>query len=335
MTSNLNEQQAQRGEILLVDDNPTNLALLSEILQAQNYHVRFANSGLRALTAIEAAPPDIVLLDIMMPNMDGYEVCRRLKANLNSQHIPVIFISANDATFDKVRAFAVGGSDYITKPFHVEEVLARIDCQLKIARLSRELQLQVLRYQLNPHFLFNALMSIRSISDSMPVKNLLTQLSEYLRYLLLNRNSMQIELAEELTALRNYLAIEQLRFEDTLSIEINTDISQDCLVPAMIIQPILENAIKYGMKTSTHPLRVEFTAQTANDRLILRVVNSGRWLPEAENNLPQSASLGIGLTNVRQRLRQCYPGDHSLKISEQDGKVVVEIDIPINGNAQL
>mgnify|MGYP000995257577 CR=1 FL=1 len=129
-----------RGDILIVDDNPVNLDLLSNMLQDRSYRVRVAMNGKRALAAARSRPPDLIMLDINMPEMDGYEVCRELKSDATTSDVPVIFISALDETMDKVRAFEVGGADYVTKPFQFEEVLARIENHLKLSRLQKDLE---------------------------------------------------------------------------------------------------------------------------------------------------------------------------------------------------
>lgn len=126
-------------DILVVDDNPTNLDLLSGLLQDHQFHVRAVTSGRLALTVARTFKPALILLDINMPQMNGFEVCTQLKADPATCDIPVIFISALDETIDKVRAFEVGGVDYVTKPFQIEEVLARVNSQLRIARLQHEL----------------------------------------------------------------------------------------------------------------------------------------------------------------------------------------------------
>ncbi|MBX7219006.1 MAG: protein kinase [Blastocatellia bacterium] len=130
----------EKGKILVVDDNATNLELLSSILVGRGYGVKAAVSGKRALALISGFQPDLIMLDINMPEMDGYECCAQLKANPETSRIPVIFLSALDQPMDKVKAFKVGGVDYITKPFHFMEVLARIETHLKIARLQREME---------------------------------------------------------------------------------------------------------------------------------------------------------------------------------------------------
>ncbi|MBI4746848.1 MAG: hybrid sensor histidine kinase/response regulator [Acidobacteria bacterium] len=128
-----------QADILVVDDNPTNLDLLSGLLQDHHFHVRAVTSGRLALTVARTFKPALILLDINMPQMNGFEVCTQLKADPATCDIPVIFISALDETIDKVRAFEVGGVDYVTKPFQIEEVLARVNSQLRIARLQHEL----------------------------------------------------------------------------------------------------------------------------------------------------------------------------------------------------
>jgi PAS domain S-box-containing protein len=131
-----------KGDILVVDDTPDNLRLLSTMLTEQGYKVRSAISGAIALMGVQASPPDLILLDINMPQMDGYQVCETLKANEVTRDIPVIFISAYNEVIDKVKSFAVGGVDYITKPFQIEEVMARIQSHLSLWQLRRQLQQQ-------------------------------------------------------------------------------------------------------------------------------------------------------------------------------------------------
>jgi DNA-binding response OmpR family regulator len=128
------------GNILVVDDTLANLELLSTMLQARGFRVRPAPSGELALQAARCEPPDIVLLDINMPGMNGYEVCERLKANPQLAAIPVIFISALGETMDKVKGFGLGAVDYVTKPFQLEEVEARVRTHLELSRLRRELE---------------------------------------------------------------------------------------------------------------------------------------------------------------------------------------------------
>lgn len=131
---------ARRGDILVVDDTPANLRLLTQILTERNYKVRPVPNGTLALAAARAALPDLILLDVNMPDMDGYTVCRELKADERTRDVPVMFISALDDVYDKVRAFSAGGVDYLTKPFQVEEVAARVATHLAVRHLQTALQ---------------------------------------------------------------------------------------------------------------------------------------------------------------------------------------------------
>lgn len=127
-------------DILIVDDTPANLLFLSAMLKERGYKARPVPSGRLALQAAESRPPDLILLDINMPEMSGYEVCTRLKADERLKDVPVIFISALNEAVDKVAAFSAGGVDYISKPFHFEEVEARVGAHLRLRQLQVELE---------------------------------------------------------------------------------------------------------------------------------------------------------------------------------------------------
>lgn len=134
------EQPSGGASVLVVDDTIENLRLLSSILAERGHEVRPVTSGRQALEAAASAPPEVILLDISMPDMGGLEVCVRLKQDETLRDIPVIFLTALSDTADKVRAFAAGGADYVTKPFQVEEVLARVDAHVALRRSRAALQ---------------------------------------------------------------------------------------------------------------------------------------------------------------------------------------------------
>ena len=127
---------------MIVDDNPSNLKVLEDMLRQEGHEVRSFPRGRLALTAATRNPPDLILLDINMPEMNGYEVCEHLKATERISGIPVIFLSALDDTEDKVKAFRSGAVDYISKPFQFEEVHARVETHLKMHALQRALKQQ-------------------------------------------------------------------------------------------------------------------------------------------------------------------------------------------------
>lgn len=140
VSANASVTDSASGDILIVDDTPLNLRLLSQLLTKNGYHVRVATNGAQGLRSVEMAVPELILLDVMMPDVDGYEVCRRLKSDPHTASIPIIFISALDSADDKVRAFSMGGADYVTKPFQATEVLARVTTQLARTRGEKALR---------------------------------------------------------------------------------------------------------------------------------------------------------------------------------------------------
>jgi len=149
--------------VMVVDDNVTNLQLLEMLLRMRGYQVQSFTSGRAALAAIASAPPDVILLDIAMPEMDGYEVCRRLKADARLAAIPVIFISALSATKDKIKAFSCGGVDYVTKPFQIEEVHARVETHHKLRQLQIQLERQNCELQDN----YDQLRKLEELRDNL------------------------------------------------------------------------------------------------------------------------------------------------------------------------
>jgi two-component system NtrC family sensor kinase len=134
--------KSSKGDILIVDDSLPNLRTLSALLAEQGYKVRGARDGSTALMIAQGRAPDLILLDIRMPGMDGYQVCRRLKGETETHDIPVIFISALDEVVDKVKGFDAGGVDFIIKPFQIEDVLARIETHLALRALQKQLEAQ-------------------------------------------------------------------------------------------------------------------------------------------------------------------------------------------------
>src|SRR5947209_8511340 len=135
-----NRGAGQPASLRAVDDTPANLQVLAGMLKGRGYRVRPVPSGKLALLAAQRDPPDLILLDINMPDMNGYEVCEHLKADEALKGVPVIFISALTEQLDKVKAFATGGVDYLTKPFQMEELHARVETHLKLRRLQVDLE---------------------------------------------------------------------------------------------------------------------------------------------------------------------------------------------------
>jgi signal transduction histidine kinase len=139
----------QDYSILIVDDMPVNLGVIVDYLEGYGFGIRIARSGESALKRVQYDPPDIILLDVLMPNMDGFETCRRLKSEAATRDIPVIFMTSLTSTEDKVKGFEVGAVDYVTKPLHQEEVLARVTTHLRLRDLTLSLQAQNIQLEIS------------------------------------------------------------------------------------------------------------------------------------------------------------------------------------------
>jgi signal transduction histidine kinase len=208
------------ANILVVDDTLANLQLLVGILTKHGYKVRPAKDGVQALSATQIIPVDLILLDINMPEMDGYEVCTKLKSDPKTRHIPVIFISALNDVLDKVKAFGVGGVDYVTKPFQVEEVLARVETHLALQRLQNNLQLKNTELAQTNQELANTLNRLQATQEELIQSEKMAALGQLIAGIAHEVNTPLGAIRSSVSNISKYLAeiFEDLpRFVDTLS----------------------------------------------------------------------------------------------------------------------
>jgi signal transduction histidine kinase len=197
----------EKGVILIVDDNPNNLSFLFDFLTELGFKILVARTGISALQKAEYSPPDLILLDVVMPEVDGFETCRRLKANDSTKEIPIIFMTALNSTEDKVKAFSVGAVDYVTKPIQNEEVLARVKAHLSISRLTRKLQEQNARMQQEIFDRQQAQMSLRQLAEQLEKRVAertaeLSQTNDLLQEEIEERQQMQDSLYQSLKQLQ-------------------------------------------------------------------------------------------------------------------------------------
>ncbi|NER29074.1 MAG: hybrid sensor histidine kinase/response regulator [Symploca sp. SIO1C4] len=226
---NRNQADTSTGNILVVDDTPENLRLLSTMLTEHGYKVRKVISGKLALDAAQVNPPDLILLDIMMPQINGYEVCKQLKASEQTAKIPVIFLSALNEAIDKVKAFNVGGADYITKPFQIEEVVARVENQLLIRRLQKQQQEHNIKLQ-------------QEISDRQQAQVALQTLNQELEIRVQARTAQLTQANQQLLKLENQLrqALVQEQELNEFKSRIITTISHEYRTPLTTINSSAE-----------------------------------------------------------------------------------------------
>jgi len=306
---------SERASILVVDDTPANLQLLSEIFAGRGYVIRAALSGKLALQSIHAEPPDLILLDVNMPDINGYEVCKQVKADDSLKDIPIIFVSGTQDTANIVKAFAVGAVDYISKPFQINEVLARVQTHIKLRLQQRELkdnniqlrQLEELRDNLVHmivHDLRNSVWNIFSSldiiqnSDNPPLSDLVMthvkesvgstqQLMEMINSILdvskmedglIPLNCSECDLAHLIQ--ENIQKAAVLQKSRTLNLEIageQTTVMADPLLISRVIGNLLTNAITYTSDTTGE---IRFRIQSNGRMVRVSIQDNGQGIPQ-------------------------------------------------------
>ena len=268
-------------KVLVVDDQPSNLRFLSKLLTAQGYQVYRAICGQLALNVAIAHCPDLILLDIRMPEMNGYEVCRRLKATAETEQIPVIFLSVLDEMNDKLQAFRVGGADYITKPFQVEEVLARIDKQVGLQKLQQQLKEQNYQLQQSQSLLASILnSSLDGVVAYSAVRNsegnivdfqwlLINPAAEKFYGLLLNE-IVGKNLLAELSQFRNNglfdLYVSVVETGETVDREFSYEHERDTIVWLHIVAVKLNDGLAVTFRNITDRKRAEIALRDSEER---------------------------------------------------------------------
>ena len=317
-TLELKPETGVKGNILIVDDTPNNLRLLSSMLHKQGYEVRSAISGSVALMAVQMVPLDLILLDINMPKMNGYEVCQRLKADPQTREIPVIFLSALGEPLDKVQAFQVGGVDYITKPFQVEEVLARVENHLALRQMQIELQqakaeaLRALEQEQELNRLKSEFVSMISHDFRTPLTSI-QGFAELLKYggerltpALCERYFGKIDAAIEhlLYLLDEVLIIGSIEAGKTLHQPVPTDLNQFCRdlcetlqlndshpiqltysgysqveIDQILLHRILVNLLSNAIKYSLDQTAIIFNVRSNEQEITFEIIDQGIGIP--------------------------------------------------------
>ncbi|MFA7420408.1 MAG: histidine kinase [Melioribacteraceae bacterium] len=214
---------------------------------------------------------------------------------------------------------------YIGYKFYQEFIVQKQNAERAII-LAQSTQLEMLRYQINPHFLFNTLNSARALvlADPPLAREMLTQISEFLRYSLSEGKNSTVPLVREMEAINNYLEIEKIRYKDNLIVEYQIDpIAEDFNIPVFLILPLVENAIKHGMKSTTLPLKINLNAKVIEDYLQIDVVNTGKW----NENIAKDLNTGTGLNNVKKRLENSYGNNFHFEILKNDDFIHVVMKI--------
>lgn len=328
----VNDSSFQEGmpNILVVDDDIINQQILINQLSLEKYCVTVANNGIEALDIIEKQNFDLVLLDVMMPKMSGYEVVSKLREKYSLYSLPVILVTAKNKPEDIIVGFEKGANDYLQKPFNNQELRARASTWIelkKAAQFAITAEVYFLQAQIKPHFLYNALSTIMSFVRIEPEKarELLLELSNYLRESFNFKNMEQtMPIEREISYVKSYLYIEMARFSHKLKAEFDVDEGiSSCTIPHLIIQPLVENAVKHGILPKKEGGTVKVHIKNHPECIILNVEDDGvgienEKIPLLLEGKIKTTGNGIGLYNVNKRVKNI--NGEGVKVNSTVGK---------------
>lgn len=333
--------QETTASILVVDDDPVNLDVLTSMLSTEAYTIVTAHSGQEAMELLGTRQWDLLIADVMMPQMSGYELTEKIRELFSMSELPVLLLTARSQQPDIYTGFASGANDYVTKPVDALELKYRIRALITLNRSIKErvrIEAAYLQAQIQPHFLFNTLNSLMVLSDidTEHMRKLGEAFSSYLRisFNYLNTGEL-VKLSHELELVQAYLFIEQTRFEDRLTIEWNVEPNLQLTLPPLSIQPLIENAVRHGLlnKKKGGTVYLTITQQERYTRIEVRDNGIG-MAPDKVARL-QDARLngtgGIGIANTHRRLTQLYGGKGLVIVSKLGEGTVVSFDIPMVG----
>ncbi|RRJ67777.1 response regulator [Paenibacillus oralis] len=335
--------RGDRPRILAVDDDPVNLRVLTNALAPDQYEIVTATSGFEALSLLNSGAWDLLVADVMMPEMSGYEVARTVRSLFSHSELPILLLTARYRTEDIEAGFRAGANDYIVKPVDSHELRARVKALTDVARAARaqsRLEAAWLQAQIQPHFLFNTLNSLASLVevDTDRMQSLLLAFGDYLRASFDFANLERlVPLRKELELVRAYLYIEQERFGDRVQVEWEADDRLELLVPPLSVQPLVENAVRHGVLSRTRGGTVRIRVLDLGDRAEISIEDNGVGIEQGtlQRALYQGEELvgkpGVGLANTDRRLKQLFGKGLQVQGVPGEGTVVSFIVPKENG----
>lgn len=310
------EMNRERPILLVVDDDPINLQVLEAILPPDEYDLTMVTSGKEALAVLDTKEWDLVISDIMMPQMSGYVLTRMIRERFTLTELPVLLLTARSRPEDIQSGFKAGANDYVAKPVEAIEIKSRIEALTTIKKSVRDqlrLEAAWLQAQIQPHFLFNTLNAVIALShinlDKM--RDLLDEFSNVLRNKFRFHNIDDlVPVKDELNLVRSYLYIEQVRFEERLQVIWEIEGCEDIKVPYLTIQPLVENAIRHGIMKRNRGGKILIRLSVYETYAEITVEDDGDGIDEVQLQriLERRADIrsGVGLINTDQRLKRCF-----------------------------
>ncbi|TVX96897.1 hybrid sensor histidine kinase/response regulator [Cohnella terricola] len=307
---------SDRAQILAVDDDPINLSVLERVLSSEDYDIVKTTSGSEALSLIAGREWDLIIADVMMPGMSGYQLSSAVRERFTLSEMPILLLTARSQPEDIEAGFRAGANDYLIKPVDGMELKSRVRALTDGRRSFRErvrMEGAWLQAQIQPHFLFNTLNSIAALSeiDTARMRNLLEVFGNYLRASFNPRNMERfVTLQQELELVRSYLYIEKERFEERLQVEWEVEEGIRLSIPPLSIQPLVENAVRHGVLKRAGGGKVRIRISDCGDYVEVEVEDDGVGMDEhavrRALGIQGGRARGIGLRNTDRRLRQLY-----------------------------
>jgi sensor histidine kinase YesM len=331
-------ETAGMPRVLVVDDDSLNLTIVQRILKAAGFEVTTCTSGLEALEVLNKGKWDLVLTDIMMPKMSGYELTKKIRERYTMAELPIMMLTARSQMEDIQTGFSYGANDYIIKPVDKAELVVRVKALTDLGKAMSDrviMEAAWLHAQIQPHFLFNTLNTIAALSDEEPEKmiKLIHEFGNYLNASFTTQNLSELVLLEkELDLVRSYVFIEKERFGERLQVEWQVNVNSKVLVPPLAIQTLVENAINHGVLRLPDGGTVIISITEQEGFVEISIADDGIGIEQEKARKLLSdvgeRNNGIGLLNTDKRLHQLF-GKGLTIMSEHGVGTTVSFQVPV------
>jgi signal transduction histidine kinase len=315
--------------VLLVDDEHINLRVLLQGLNSTGYNLIAVDSGEAAIEIINQEPIDIIVLDLMMAGMSGFDVCQKVREEYTMLELPILILTAAGQMSSMISSFQSGANDFLNKPVNMDELKIRINSLLMTritGKNAMKAELNYLQAQISPHFLYNTFNTIIGLSykDIEKAREALEYLAIYFRAKLNFFNKqIFISIKDELELVNAYLSIEKIRFTERLQVVMDIDESIDVLIPSLTIQPLVENALMHGLQSKTKDGIIEIIVKKSDDNVIVIVRDNGVGISKQRLTEILTNKTGrIGFSNVLKKIKLIKHAKIDINSIENNGTTI-------------
>lgn len=318
--------------ILIGDDNEANLKVIVDMLKPSSFDIILARTGTEIIEAVKKHNIDLLILDFMLPDISGAQVCKEIRKQYSMVELPILVLTASGRNMDLVAAFEQGANDFVNKPAERRELIPRIQSLLLMkesADKGLEEEFKYFYSQISPHFLYNTLNTIIGLSykDGEKTREALGNLAIYLRGKLnVHSDQYLVPLKEELELVKAYLEIEKLRYGSKLQVEYDMDQNIFVLIPSLTIQPLVENSIRHGLRMKKEDWQIRISTRRVGEKIYITVEDNGIGMSkEKKDQLLAGNSEGVGFKNVLKKIQRIKNASIELESRESEGTRVIII----------